>query len=221
MKHHLIQFTLLCFFFSFCALAEDFKSTLFKEGKLIYSDDFNETHKQDRLRWGKNKGSRSLENGLLTFAPLFTDKETAMKNLKRDHHLGLGIVAHLNKLPKKFVCHMRYKFVTKEITPGRPSIQIGHHMMSLSYVKGGGHSFRLTKGPSFKHPESKMKINEWVDLVIEYQEGRAFIQVNHMGRVYDDPKVTMGDSDRLTFKSRDNPDERLLFDNVKIWEVLD
>ena len=94
-------------------------------------------------------------------------------------------------------------------------------MMSLSYNKGGGHRFKLTKGPSFTHPESKMKINEWVDLVIEYQEGKAFIQVNGKGKVYEDPKATMKDSDRFTFKSREQPDERLVFDYVKVWEVLD
>lgn len=214
-------FFITCLFLNFCAQAEEFKATLFEEGKLIYVDHFDEVHEQDKLRWGPNKGTRSIENGVLSIAPQFTDKETAMKKLKRDHHLNLGVVAHLNKLPKKFVCHMRYKFVTKEVVTGRPSFQIGHHMMSLSYIKGGGHRFKLAKGPSFSHPESKMKINEWVDLVIEYQDGKVFVQVNGHGQVYEDKKATMQDSDRFTFKSRELKDERLVFDYVKLWEVIE
>ncbi len=206
--------------FNFFLQAEEFKSTLFKKGELIYSDDFDMKHDQDHLRWGPNKGNRVIQNGELSIAPQFTDKETAMKKLKRDHHLNLGVVAHLNKLPKKFICHMRFKFVTPEITPGRPSFQIGHHMMSLSYNKGGGHKFKLTKGPTFTHSESNMKINEWVNLVIEYQEGRILVQVNDFTQIYENEKATMKDSDRFTFKSREGADERMVFDYIRLWKVL-
>lgn len=215
-----IQFC-LCLLITFCLNAEEFKSTLFKKGKLIYSDDFNEVHEQDKLRWGPNKGTRKYQDGIMSIAPLFTDKEEAMKKLKRDHHLGLGVVAHLNKLPKKFVCHLRYKVITKEIVPGRPSFQIGHHKMSLGYNKGGGHRIKLSNGPSFTQPESNMKINEWVDIVIEYQEGKIYLKVNDFGKIYEDKKVSMEDSDRFTFKNREHADERLLFDYVRLWEVLE
>ena len=80
MKPYLKQLPILFLLFAFCAQAEEFKSTLFKKGKLIYSDDFNETHKQDKLRWGPNKGTRTIKDGVLTIAPQFTDKETAMKS---------------------------------------------------------------------------------------------------------------------------------------------
>lgn len=212
---------ILCLFLYSSLSAEEFKSTLFKKGKLIYSDDFNEVHQQDQLRWGPNKGTRLIQDGIMSIKPQFTDKEEAIKKLNRDHHLGLGIVAHLNKLPKKFVCHLRYKVVTPKIVPGRPSFQIGHHKMSLGYHEGGGHRFKLTQGPSFTHPESKMRINEWVDVVIEYQEGKILLQVNDFSKVYEDNKASMEDSDRFTFKSRDHADERLLFDYVRLWEVLD
>lgn len=79
--------------------------------------------------------------------------------------------------------------MTPEIVPGRPSFQIGHHMMSLSYNKGSGHKFKLTKGPTFTHPESNMKINEWVNLVIEYQEGRILVQVNDFTQIYEMEKL--------------------------------
>jgi hypothetical protein len=215
--NQLFLYLLLCFSIS----AEEFKSTLFKKGKLIYSDNFNEVHQQDQLRWGPNKGTRVIQDGIMSIKPQFTDKEEAIKKLKRDHHLGLGIVAHLNKLPKKFVCHLRYKVVTPKVVPGRPSFQIGHHKMSLGYLEGGGHRFKLTKGSSFTHPESKMNINEWVEIIIEYQEGKVLVQVNDFSKIYEDEKASMQESDRFTFKSRDHADERLLFDYVRLWEVLE
>ena len=130
-----------------------FKSELFKKGKLIYSDDFD--GELDREFWGQPKGKK-IEDGKLIIAPLFKSKEEAMKALKRDHHLGLEPVAHINRIPETFVCHLRYKFVKPELTPGRPSFQIGHHMINLGIVKDGGHRIKLPDGPSFSETESDM-----------------------------------------------------------------
>ena len=83
-----------------------FKSELFKKGTLVYSDDFD--GELNRERWGQPKG-KSIKDGKLIIAPLFKSKEEAIKVLKRDHHLGLEPVAHINRIPEKFVCHLRYK----------------------------------------------------------------------------------------------------------------
>jgi hypothetical protein len=64
----------------------EFKSDLFKSGKLIYSDDFNGAINKEF--WGQPKGKK-IKDGILTVGPLFKSKEEAMKALKRDHHLGL------------------------------------------------------------------------------------------------------------------------------------
>ena len=63
-----------------------FISELFKDGTLVYSDDFN--GELNREFWGQPKG-KTIEDGKLIVAPLFKSKEVAMKALKRDHHLGL------------------------------------------------------------------------------------------------------------------------------------
>ena len=95
-----------------------------------------------------------------------------MKALKRDHHLGLEPVAHINSIPENFVMHLRYQFAKPELTPGRPSFQIGHHMINLGIVKDGGHRVKLPDGPSFFEPESDMALNKWIDSVIEYELGK-------------------------------------------------
>jgi len=199
----------------------EFKSELFKSGKLIYSDDFNGAVNKEF--WGQPKGKK-IKDGILTVGPLFKSKEEAMKALKRDHHLGLEPVAHINRIPEKFVMHLRYQFAKPELTPGRPSFQIGHHMINLGIVKDGGHRVKLPDGPSFFEPESDMALNKWIDLVIEYELGKIRVLVNGHGNTYEHEKVTIinpkaNGNHRFTFKG--GPECEILFDYVRLWDCTD
>ena len=198
-----------------------FKSELFKSGKLIYTDDFNGAINKEF--WGQPKGKK-IKDGILTVGPLFKSKEEAMKVLKRDHHLGLEPVAHINRIPEKFVMHLRYQFAKPELTPGRPSFQIGHHMINLGIVKDGGHRVKLPDGPSFFEPESDMALNKWIDLVIEYELGKIRVLVNGHGNTYEHEKVTIINpkdklGPRFTFKG--GPECEILFDYVRLWDCTD
>jgi hypothetical protein len=199
----------------------EFKSELFKSGKLIYSDDFNGAINKEF--WGQPKGKK-IKDGILTVGPLFKSKEEAMKALKRDHHLGLEPVVHINRIPEKFVMHLRYQFAKPELTPGRPSFQIGHHMINLGIVKDGGHRVKLPDGPSFFEPESDMALNKWIDLVIEYELGKIRVLVNGHGNTYEHEKVTIINpkdklGPRFTFKG--GPECEILFDYVRLWDCTD
>jgi len=214
-----LPFTLF-WIFSLGLFAEEprFKSELFKTGKLVYSDDFDGELNRDF--WGQPKG-KTIKDGKLIVGPLFKSKEEAMKALKRDHHLGLEPVAHINRIPEKFVMHLRYQFAKPELSPGRPSFQIGHHMINLGIVKDGGHRVKLPDGPSFFEPKSDMALNKWIDLVIEYEEGKIRILVNGHGKTYEHEKVTMMNpkdklGPRFTFKG--GPDCEILFDSVRLWD---
>ena len=196
----------------------EFKSELFKSGKLIYTDDFNGAINKEF--WGQPKGKK-IKDGILTVGPLFKSKEEAMKALERDHHLGLEPVAHINRIPEKFVMHLRYQFAKPELTPGRPSFQIGHHMINLGIVKDGGHRVKLPDGPSFFEPESDMALNKWIDLVIEYELGKIRVMVNGHGNTYEHEKVTIINpkdklGPRFTFKG--GPECEILFDYVRLWD---
>ena len=201
--------------------ASSFKSELFKSGKLIYFDDFN--FALNKEFWGQPKGKK-IKDGILTVGPLFKSKEEAMKVLKRDHHLGLEPVVHINRIPEKFVMHLRYQFAKPELTPGRPSFQIGHHMINLGIVKDGGHRVKLPDGPSFFEPESDMALNKWIDLVVEYELGKIRVLVNGHGNTYEHEKVTIINpkdklGPRFTFKG--GPECEILFDYVRLWDCTD
>ena len=159
-----------------------FESEIFKTGTLVYSDDFDGEY--NRERWGAPKTNKQIKDGKLFVTAQFKSREEAMKALKRDHHLGLEPVVHLNRIPEAFVCHMRYRFETDKLTPGRPIIQIGHHMIAFNYLEGGGHRIKLPDGPAFAEPESGMKLGEWIDLNIEYKKGEIRIEVNGHGKMY-------------------------------------
>ena len=205
--------------FSCSLLAEGskFKSELFKTGKLIYSDDFNGALNRDFC--GQPKG-KTIKVGKLIIAPFFKSKEEAMKAIKRDHHLGLEPVAHINRIPEKFVLLLHYQFAKPELSPGRPSFQIGHHMINLGIVKQGGHRVKLPDVPSFFEPESDMALNKWIDLVIEYELGKICVLVNGHVKTYEHEKVKMMNpkdklGPRFTFKG---PDCEILFDSVRLWD---
>ena len=215
---------LLCLF-TFDASADDppqFKSEIFKTGTLVYSDNFNGGI--NRERWGAPTKDKQIKNGNLIVSAKFQSKEEAMKALKRDHHLGLEPVVHLNRIPEKFVCHLRYKFEKKELSAGRPSFQIGHHMIILSYLEGGGHRIKLPDGPTFTVPESKMKLNEWINLIIEYKKGTIRISVNGCSQTYEHEAVTVvnkNDKNGPRFSLKGGDDCQIAFDSVHLWECKD
>lgn len=210
--------TLLAASLNLVADEPEFESDLFEEGKLVYSDDFDGD--LNRERWGAPKGKK-IENGKLIITAQFKTREEAMKALNRDHHLGLEPVAHLNKIPEQFVCHLRYKFEKEAITPGRPSFQIGHHMINLGMLEGGGHRIKLPDGPSFPEPDSGIKLNEWINLVIEYRKGKIRIKANGYSKTYEHEQVTIDNQKdkygpRFTFKGGEEC--TIVFDSVRLWE---
>ena len=220
MKKSILSFvaTLLAMSVNLGAEEPKFTSDLFEKGRLVYSDDFD--GELNREWWGASKGKK-IEDGKLIIEPQFTNREEAMKALKRDHHLGLEPVGHLNKIPEKFVCHLRYKVEKPKLTPGRPSFQIGHHMIVLGVLEGGGHRIKLPDGPVISEADSKMALNEWIDLVIEYELGKIKISVNGFSKTYEHEKVTIVNpkdkfGPRFTFKG--GPECRILFDSVRLWE---
>jgi hypothetical protein len=196
-----------------------FKSQLFEKGTLVYSDDFDQEY--NRERWGAPKKDRQIKDGKLIVTSLFTSREVAMKTLGRDHHLGLEPVIHLNRIPERFVCHLRYKFEATKITPARPVLQIGHHMILFNYHEGGGHRIKLPDGPAYAEPESGMKLSEWIDLVIEYKKGVVKIGVNGFSKIYKHDAVTIineKDKHGPRFSFKGGPDCQIVFDSVRLWE---
>ena len=211
--------TLLSAFHVCAADAPEFESELFRTGTLVYSDDFD--GEINRERWGAPTRDKEIADGKLIVSAKFNSKEEAMKALKRDHHLGLEPVVHLNRIPEAFVCHMRYRFETDKLSPGRPVLQIGHHMILFNHLAGGGHRIKLPDGPSFAESKSGLQIGEWIDLIIEYRKGELTIGVNGYNKTYKHEKVTIvNEKDkhgpRCTFKG--GPDCRIVFDSVHLWK---
>jgi hypothetical protein len=208
-----------CTFDACAANPPAFKSQLFETGTLIYSDDFDGEY--NRERWGAPKKNKHIMDGKLVVTAQFTSREEAMKALNRDHHLGLEPVVHLNRIPDAFVCHMRYRFETDKLTPGRPVLQIGHHMITFNYLEGSGHRIKLPDGPTFAEPKSGMKLGEWIDLVIEYRKGEITIGVNGYSKTYKHEAVTIiNEKDKLgpRFTFKGGPNCRIVFDSVRLWK---
>ena len=190
------------------------ESELFTNLNLIYSDDFNGDFNTEF--WQKRTKNWQIENGVLIGAPDFKTKEEAMKKLKRNHHLGLGPVIRLEKIPPQFVCKIRFKYTGKEITQSRPKIDFGHHVMNL-FLKDKGYKLKLPESVIFENTESAFALDKWNDLHVEYKPGKMIIIMNGNRQVFEHEQVTLKDRKEFTFKALDGG--TLQVDSVRLWEA--
>ncbi len=196
--------------------SKEFESTLFQKGTLVYEDTFDAG--LDRNRWQPRTKNWKVEEGVLVGQPDFKSAKEAEKALGRDHHLGLGPVIRLNKLPDQFVLRLRFKFEGEAPKPGRPKFDVGHHINSIFFTSGG-YNLKLSDGKQVIDTESGPMLNRWIDAVIEYRQGELFLNFNGHKRHIKDEQVTLKSRDEITFKALESPESRLLFDRIQLWRA--
>lgn len=206
--------TLVSMFQDLQAVDAAFESHLFKQGTLVYTDDFD--GKLDRKRWQTRTKSWEVKDGILVGKPDYTNAQEAMKALNRDHHLGLSPVIRLDNLPKKFVLHLRLKFEGTAFATGRPKFDIGHHINTVVFTKKG-YTLKLHGGQLFYCKAPNVRLNEWIDLVLEFEKGRMWISVNGKGQMIRDDQVSLMGRSELTFKTFAASPNRIMFDSIKLW----
>ena len=219
MKYTIAFAAVLFFGLSTCTRAADppaLKSRLFASGTLIYSDDFD--GELDRKRWQVRTKTWEIKDGTLIGSPDYKNAEEAQKALGRDHHLGLSPVIRLNHLPPKFVLHMRLKFEGNAFTPGRPKFDIGHHINTLSFT-ADGYSLKLHGGERFSGEASDVRLNEWIDVDLEFQKGEMWIGINGKGQAIRHEQVSLQGRSELTFKTFADAPNRIMFDSIRLWKI--
>jgi hypothetical protein len=220
LRGNTITFAAALFFgLSTCTRAADptsFKSRLFENGTLVYSDDFE--GELDRERWQPRTKTWQVKDGTLIGSPDYKNAEEAQKALGRDHHLGLSPVIRLNHLPPKFVLHMRVKFEGNAFTTGRPKFDIGHHVNILS-ITAEGYSLKLHGGEQFSGKAPDVRLNEWIDVVLEFQEGELWVGMNGKGQAIQHEQVSLKGRSELTFKTFAAAPNRIMFDSIRLWKV--
>lgn len=193
-----------------------FESHLFKKGTLIFSDAFDGG--LDKKRWAPRTKSWEVKDGILVGKPDYATAEEAMKALGRDHHLGLSPVIRLNHLPAKFILHLRVKFEGQAFAVGRPKFDIGHHINTVTFNEKG-YGVKLHGGERFSGGAPKVALNEWIDVILEFQEGRMWIGVNGKGQTIQYKQVSLQGHSELTFKTFSDAPNRILFDSVQLWSA--
>ena len=193
-----------------------FESKLFSKGTLLYSDDFDGEFNKEF--WAPRTKSWEISEGTLVGKPDFDNAEEAMAALKRDHHLGLSPVIRLNKLPEKFVLHMRLKYEGTEFSLNRPKFDIGHHINLFAFTETG-YTLKLHGGEMITGKAPNVELNEWIDVVLEVEEGRMFISVNGSGQTIEHEQVSLQGRSELTFKTFAEAPNRIFFDSVTLWKA--
>ena len=183
----------------------EFQSKLFKQGKLVYADEFDGA--LVRGRYGPNKNNITVAEGKLQVLPMSDG--------------AINTVVHIYRIPKKFVCHLRYKVNSKDPKAG-VGLQIGGHKMHLGNGKdaeGSVSLFSRVGGKTFTIPEVEdFRANEWIDMIIEYEEGRILLNINGTEKIFEDAAVSMDGAGSLVFKKNS---DSLLFDHVRLWDCTE
>jgi hypothetical protein len=180
-----------------------FVPKLFKNGDLLYSDDFNNS--VDRGRYGPNKGNIKLsEPGVMQVLPL----------PRRESKLT---VMHIHNVPKQFVCHFRYSVVTKMSSPS-VGFQIGGHEIHVNGSNEGYSVFLRDAGKKFVNNKVEgFKSNTWIEVIIEYKEGTLLLNINGQEKIFKHNKLSMDDKNSIVFK---NPvSDQILFDYIRLWDT--
>lgn len=201
-------------FTGFSSEDPEFKSELFSKGTLLYSDDFD--GELNTEFWAPRTKSWEIIDGALVGKPDYDNTEEAMAALKRDHHLGMSPVIRLNQLPEKFVLHLRLKYEGTEFSLNRPKFDIGHHVNLFAFTESG-YTLALHGGERFTGEAPGVELNEWIDVVLEFEEGRTFISVNGSGQTIEHEQVSLQGHSELTFKTFADAPNRIFFDSVTLW----
>ena len=199
-------------------LAEEpaFASELFESGTLLYTDNFDGELNEEF--WAPRTKSWEIVDGTLVGKPDFDNAEEAMAALKRDHHLGMSPVIRLNQLPEKFVLHLRLKYEGTEFSLNRPKFDIGHHINLFAFTETG-YTIALHGGERIEGEAPDVELNEWIDVVLEFEEGRMFIDVNGAGQTIEHEQVSLQGRSELTFKTFADAPNRIFFDSVTLWKA--
>lgn len=193
-----------------------FQSELFESGTLLYTDDFDGELNEEF--WETRTKSWEVIDGTLVGKPDYDNAEEAMAALKRDHHLGMSPVIRLNQLPEKFVLHLRLKYEGTEFSLNRPKFDIGHHINLLAFTETG-YTLNLHGGEVIKGEAPDVELNEWIDVVLEFEEGRMWLSVNGEGQTIEHEQVSLQGHSELTFKTFADAPNRIFFDSVTLWQA--
>ena len=112
---------------------------------------------------------------------------------------------------------MRYKVISKNPGTG-VGLQIGGHKMHLLSSKEGYKLLLRGAGKTYIDTETKGFIaNEWIEMIIEYREGKILLNINGSEKIYEHDKLSMDGAKTLLFKN--SQFDAILFDYVRLWSA--
>lgn len=124
----------------------------------------------------------------------------------------------LNQLPAKFVLKIRTKFEGGAFTIGRPKIDIGHHINTLTFT-ADGNSLKLHGTERFSGIAPDVRFNKWLNVELEYADGEMWIGISGKGEAIGHEQVSLQGRSKLTFKTFDTAPNRVSLDSIRLWKV--
>jgi hypothetical protein len=119
---------------------------------------------------------------------------------------------------KKLLLLLRVKFEGQAFAIGRPKFDIGHHINTV-VLNAKGYALKLHGGERFSGEAPRIRLNEWIDVVLEFRKGEMWLGCNGKGQQIKHEQVSLKGRRELTFKTFAAAPNRLMFDSVRLWKI--
>lgn len=195
----------------------DYKSEFFEKTRLVYSDTFDGKLNTDFWEV-RQSTSWAIVDGVLVGKPSSEEFQAKKKASADPSHAGVNPVIWLKQIPENFVCTMRLRYSAKGYQKGRPLLDVGHHIHTISFEE------RKTTLTIKKDVESLMvdaplfTLNQWHTVAIEMKRGAMILTIDGVKHTFQSSNIDMSGQHQIDFKGVDFGGCEI--DDVKLWEGL-
>lgn len=193
----------------------DYKSELFQNTKLVYSDSFDGPLNPEF--WEVRQSSTwVIEGGVLTGGPAPKEFQDKMIAKGDKGHAGLKPVIWLKQVPENFVCTMRLRYNAEAYDPKFPLLDLGHHIHTLVFGEKTTTLTIKTNIETLAVAEPLLPLNQWVEVAIELKRGTLLLTMDGKKHLFESPNIDMTGQHQIDFKGVDFGACQI--DDLKLWE---
>lgn len=197
---------------------QKYKPVLFKQTKLLYSDDFSAPQLNKEFWQARGSPAPTIVEGVLSLAPPMD--EVKAKELEAQNQSAVPFpVIWLVQVPENFVCTMRLRYGGGGYRNIYPLLDLGHHIHTVSFGEKVT-TLRIKKDVEILAAQKPLfSLNEWHDVAIEVKKGAIHLTIDGAKHLFESENIDMTGHHQIDFKGV--PFGTCEIDDVKLWEGLE
>lgn len=194
---------------------QEYKPVLFKNTKLLYSDDFSAPELNKKFWQPRGILPPSIVEGVLKVPPPVDEAKVKEQQGNSKFVITFPVV-WLVQVPENFVCTMRLRYGGAK---GRPLLDLGHHIHTITFT-GKNTTLAIKKDVESQVVENPLlSLNEWHDVAIELKKGALRLTIDGKTHLFESKNIDMTGHHQIDFKGL--PFGTCEIDDIKLWEGLE